>query len=102
MNVEECLILMNLYQEAVEYYSAINNPKFRDMTIKIHKLLESTNLENTNIKNKENENKDNKDKNDNIVKNVIVINPEDNKQETENKINKEEEKNQLLLKIFNL
>ena len=95
MNVEECLILMNLYQEAVEYYSAINNPKFRDMTIKIHKLLESTNLENTNIKNKVNENKDNNDKNDNIVKNVIVINPKDNKQENENKINKEEEKKEI-------
>ena len=47
INLEKKLYLMSLYQKAVEYYSAINNPKFIEINHKIHKLLENTKLENT-------------------------------------------------------
>ena len=47
INLEKKLYLMSLYQKAVEYYSAINNPKFIEINHKIHKLLENTQLEYT-------------------------------------------------------
>ena len=36
--------LMSLYEKAVEYYSAVNNQKFIDITHKIHQLLINTQL----------------------------------------------------------
>lgn len=41
-DMEKNLYLMSLYQEAVEYYSAINNPKFIEITNKIHNLLRNS------------------------------------------------------------
>ena len=42
-DMEKNLYLLSLYQEAVEYYSAINNPKFIEITNKIHNLLRKSN-----------------------------------------------------------
>ena len=51
--------LMILYQKGIEYYSAINNPKYKDYTIKIQKLLETNEMSKYMEKNmKENLNKD--------------------------------------------
>ena len=90
INLEKKLYLMSLYQKAVEYYSAINNPKFIEINHKIHKLLENTQLENTskdiNI-DKKVEEKINvkKDDNKNILNNAM--------QENKNKIEIKKEEN---------
>ena len=46
---------MDLYQQAIEYYSAINDPKFEDINIKIHNLIEIIQL----IPSSENKKEDN-------------------------------------------
>ena len=88
INMEQCQLLMNLYQQAIEYYSAINNPKFRDINIKIHQLLENTKLLENNNKDNNKENKDNI-----IQKDKIVNNQEENKDK--NKPTEENEKNDI-------
>ena len=51
--------LMSLYQKGIEYYSAINNPKYKEYTIKIQKLLETNEMNEYLMKNmKENLSKD--------------------------------------------
>ena len=54
MYKEKCLRLMDLYQQAIEYYSAINDPKFLKINIKIHQLTLnlSENEKQNNIKEK--------------------------------------------------
>ena len=84
-NLEKHLYLMSLYQKAVEYYSAINNPKFIEITHKIHKLLENTKLISD-----FNEKKDE-------IKNDILSSSTNNKDKTQDKstdnnINKKENK----------
>ena len=114
-NIDEVMNLMSLYQKAVEYYSAINDPKFIDFTNKIHKLLENSKLSSASpsmeskvnkktepvISSKENikvedenlkKEKENESKNENT-------NNKDNKKDTNKDINinniKEEEKNKI-------
>ena len=111
---------MDIYQQAIEYYSAVNNPKFIDINIKIRQLIENQLLTlNPEIQEKENinktkditnkkeeikdentqiqENKDNKKINENKDEIKIKENlKEDKKQEKNNKkeeINKENKKN---------
>ena len=91
MYKEKCLRLMDLYQQAIEYYSAVNNPKFIDINIKIRKLIESTKLtSNSDIK-------DNNDKNkiSNEEKENKTIKSEDNKKEENIKTNKIEDKKEI-------
>ena len=75
--------LMNLYQKGIEYYSAINNPKYKDYTIKIQKLLETNELNEFMEKTM----KQNEDINNNKLKEEKKVN---NKKE--NKEDKKEEK----------
>ena len=69
-NLERNLYLMSLYQKAVEYYSAVNNPKFIEITHKIHKILENTKLNNDSFE-KKNEIKNDRDLNSDINKKYI-------------------------------
>ena len=89
MYKEKCLRLMDLYQQSIEYYSAVNDPKFMDINIKIRKLIESNKL----TSNSDNEIKDN-DK-EQIIKEEkenISIKNEDNKIKNNNETIKIEEK----------
>ena len=91
MYKEKCLRLMDLYQQSIEYYSAVNNPKFMDINIKIHKLIESTKL--TSIS----DIKENKDK-DKILKEEkenIKMKDEVNKKKDNIKTNKIEDKKEI-------
>ena len=89
MYKEKCLRLMDLYQQSIEYYSAVNDPKFMDINIKIRKLIESNKL----TSNSDNEIKDN-DKEQKIKeeKENISIKNEDNKIKNNNETIKIEEK----------
>ena len=89
MYKEKCLRLMDLYQQSIEYYSAVNDPKFMDINIKIRKLIESNKL----TTNSDNEIKDN-DKEQKIKeeKENISIKNEDNKIKNNNETMKIEEK----------
>ena len=89
MYKEKCLRLMDLYQQSIEYYSAVNDPKFMDINIKIRKLIESNEL----TSNSDNEIKDN-DKEQKIKeeKENISIKNEDNKIKNNNETKKIEEK----------
>ena len=89
MYKEKCLRLMDLYQQSIEYYSAVNDPKFMDINIKIRKLIESNKL----TSNSDNEIKDN-DKEQKIKeeKENISIKNEENKIKNNNEIKKIEEK----------
>ena len=83
MYKEKCLRLMDIYQQAIEYYSAVNNPKFVDVNNKIHKLMENPIL----TSNSEIEEKKDVDKKKDIIdKNEI-------KNKNENDINKVKDKN---------
>ena len=84
---EKCLRLMDLYQQAIEYYSAINDPKFEDINIKIHNLIEIIQL----IPSSENKKEDNeknkatkKDLNIDIKENKEI--KQDSKENNNNKI----------------
>ena len=89
MYKEKCLRLMDLYQQSIEYYSAVNDPKFMDINIKIRKLIESNKL----TSNSDNEIEDN-DKEQKIKeeKENISIKNEDNKIKNNNETKKIEEK----------
>ena len=89
MYKEKCLRLMDLYQQSIEYYSAVNDPKFKDINIKIRKLIESNKL----TSNSDNEIKDN-DKEQKIKeeKENISIKNEENKIKNNNETKKVEEK----------
>ena len=89
MYKEKCLRLMDLYQQSIEYYSAVNDPKFMDINIKIRKLIESNKL----TSNSDNEIKDN-DKEQKIKeeKENISIKNEENKIKNNNETKKVEEK----------
>ena len=89
MYKEKCLRLMDLYQQSIEYYSAVNDPKFMDINIKIRKLIESNKL----TSNSDNEIKDN-DKEQKIKeeKENISIKNEDNKIKNNNETKKIEER----------
>ena len=97
-NVEKNLYLMSLYQNAVEYYSAINNPKFIEITHKIHKLLENTqfNISSEKAKDELNDNLKNNINNEekNISNNNLI---QENKKEE--KKEKTEKKKDLINKI---
>ena len=71
MYKEKCLRLMDLYQQAIEYYSAINNPKFIDINKKIHKLIEEQQLT-TNPDIKKQDNIDNKNDITNKKEEIII------------------------------
>ena len=106
-DIDKNLYLMSLYQKAVEYYSAINNPKFIEITNKIQNLLRYSNSNNdkkeegqqkedefkkeTNITNKDNQKEEIKPKqnDENIInKKEIKEEKKDNNKE-ENQNNKE-------------
>ena len=102
-NLDKKLDLMSLYQKSVEFYSAINNPKFIEITHKIHKLFENAQSNNNSseikeeinnnpsTEEKENKNQINKNKdnesNNNIPNNIT--NPETKKENEDNIKNKE-------------
>ena len=89
MYKEKCLRLMDLYQQSIEYYSAVNDPKFMDINIKIRKLIESNKL----TSNSDNEIKDNdKEQKKKEEKENISIKNEDNKIKNNNETKKIEEK----------
>ena len=89
MYKEKCLRLMDLYQQSIEYYSAVNDPKFIDINIKIRKLIESNKL----TSNSDNEIKDNyKEQKIKEEKENISIKNEDNKIKNNNETMKIEEK----------
>ena len=89
MYKEKCLRLMDLYQQSIEYYSAVNDPKFIDINIKIRKLIESNKL----TSNSDNEIKDNyKEQKIKEEKENISIKNEDNKIKNNNETTKIEEK----------
>ena len=89
MYKEKCLRLMDLYQQSIEYYSAVNDPKFMDINIKIRKLIESNKL----TSNSDNEIKDNyKEQKIKEEKENISIKNEDNKIKNNNETMKIEEK----------
>ena len=71
MYKEKCLRLMDLYQQAIEYYSAVNNPKFIDINKKIHKLIEEQQLT-TNPDIKKQDNIDNKNDITNKKEEIII------------------------------
>ena len=71
MYKEKCLRLMDLYQQAIEYYSAVNNPKFIDINKKIHKLIEEQQLT-TNLDIKKKDNIDNKNDITNKKEEIII------------------------------
>ena len=71
MYKEKCLRLMDLYQQAIEYYSAVNNPKFIDINKKIHKLIEEQQLT-TNQDIKKQDNIDNKNDITNKKEEIII------------------------------
>ena len=96
MYKEKCLRLMDLYQQSIEYYSAVNNPKFMDINIKIHKLIESTKL--TSIS----DIKDNEDKISKEEKENITIKNEENKKKDDIEKNKIEDKKESLEKKENI
>ena len=105
-DIDKNLYLMSLYQKAVEYYSAINNPKFIEITNKIQNLLRYSNSNNdkkeevlqkedefrkeTNITNKDNQKEIKpKQSDENIInKKEIKEEKKDNNKE-ENQNNKE-------------
>ena len=82
INLEKKIYLMSLYQKAIEYYSAINNPKFIEITHKIHKLLENTQLNtiskdsklDKNAEEKLNKDINNNNKKDDVDKEIIENN----------------------------
>ena len=89
MYKEKCLRLMDLYQQSIEYYSAVNDPKFMDINIKIRKLIESNKL----TSNSDNEIKDNyKEQKIKEEKENISKKNEDNKIKNNNETMKIEEK----------
>ena len=86
INIDKKLYLMSLYQKAVEYYSAVNNPKFIEITNKIHKLLANTQLDK--ISNDSKTDKKAEEKiNNNIKNNDINEEKIENKKEEKNIIN---------------
>ena len=89
MYKEKCLRLMDIYQQAIEYYSAVNNPKFIDINIKIHQLIENQLLTlNPETKEKENINNttDKTNKKEEIKnENTKIQENKDNNKITENK-----------------
>ena len=118
MYKEKCLRLMDIYQQAIEYYSAVNNPKFIDINIKIHQLIENQLLTlNPETKEKENinnttdktnkkeeiknentkiqENKDNKKINENKDEIKIKENLKEDKKEEKNNKKEEKEKKEI-------
>ena len=86
MYKEKCLRLMDLYQQSIEYYSAVNDPKYMNINIKIHKLIERTKLTSiSDIKDNKDNDKIPKEEKDNIETNKI----EDKKEIIEKKEIKE-------------
>ena len=85
MYKEKCLRLMDLYQQAIEFYSAVNNPKYKDINIKIQQLIENTKL--TSYLDKKEDEQKNKE---NIDKKEINENIKENKK-NKNNVKKEKE-----------
>ena len=88
MYKEKCLRLMDLYQQAIEYYSAINDPKFLKINIKIHQL--TLNLSENEKQNNIKEKIDDKNKNE--------IKKEDKKGLEKEEVNKVESKKEQEIK----
>ena len=86
MYKEKCLRLMDLYQQAIEFYSAVNNPKYKDINIKIQQLIENTKL--TSYLDKKEDEQKNKE---NIDKKEINENIKENKNINKNNVKKEKE-----------
>ena len=87
MYKEKCLRLMDLYQQAVEFYSAVNNPRYKDINIKIQKLIENikltSNLDKKEDEQKKEENINKKKQLNENIKESKDINKNDNKNEKE-------------------
>ena len=87
MYKEKCLRLMDLYQQAVEFYSAVNNPRYKDINIKIQKLIENikltANLDKKEDEQKKEENINKKKQLNENIKESKDINKNDNKNEKE-------------------
>jgi len=97
MYKEKCLRLMDIYQQAIEYYSAVNDPKFIDINKKIHQLIENQ-LLTLNTENQEKENSNNKTDITNKKEEIKKENKKINEKKDINKINKNENNNEIKIK----
>jgi hypothetical protein len=95
-DIDKNLYLMSLYQKAVEYYSAINNPKFIEITNKIHNLLRYNN--NTNQKKEELSEKEDVHKNESNITNKDNQNEIAQKQNNNNNDNSNNDNNKKEIK----
>jgi len=97
MYKEKCLRLMDIYQQAIEYYSAVNDPKFIDVNKKIHQLIENQ-LLTLNTENQDKENLNNKTDITNKKEEIKKENKKINEKKDINKINKNENNNEIKIK----
>jgi hypothetical protein len=97
MYKEKCLRLMDIYQQAIEYYSAVNDPKFIDVNKKIHQLIENQ-LLTLNIENQDKENLNNKTDITNKKEEINKENKKIKEKKDINKINKNENNNEIKIK----
>ena len=94
---EKCLRLMDIYQQAIEYYSAVNDPKFIVVNQKIHQLIENQ-LLTLNTENQKKENSNNKTDITNKKEEIKKENKKINEKKDINKINKNENNNEIKIK----
>ena len=97
MYKEKCLRLMDIYQQAIEYYSAVNDPKFIDVNKKIHQLIENQ-LLTLNTENQEKENSNNKTDTTNKKEEINKENQKIKEKKDISKINKNENNNEIKIK----
>ena len=97
MYKEKCLRLMDIYQQAIEYYSAVNDPKFIDINKKIHQLIENQ-LLTLNTENQEKENSNNKTDITNKKEEINKENKKIKEKKDISKINKNENNNEIKIK----
>ena len=97
MYKEKCLRLMDIYQQAIEYYSAVNDPKFIDVNKKIHQLIENQ-LLTLNTENQDKENLNNKTDITNKKEEINKENKKINEKKDISKINKNENNNEIKIK----
>ena len=97
MYKEKCLRLMDIYQQAIEYYSAVNDPKFIVVNKKIHQLIENQ-LLTLNIENQEKENSSNKTDTTNKKEEINKENKKIKEKKDISKINKNENNNEIKIK----
>ena len=97
MYKEKCLRLMDIYQQAIEYYSAVNDPRFIVVNKKIHQLIENQ-LLTLNTENQEKEISNNKSDTTNKKEEINKENKKIKEKKDISKINKNENNNEIKIK----